>query len=102
MVRYPRICPHILELGNGRYYTGIATDIKRRFTEHCLGKGSKLARGFGVKRILQKWEVGFGRGKAMKIETFIKKQNRETKEKLIKFPRLLLELFNVKIAEKRK
>ena len=43
---------YILECSNGRLYTGITTDLERRFHEHSTGKGAMFTRLNRPERIL--------------------------------------------------
>ena len=67
----------------GHLYTGITTDIGRRFKEHCNSKkGAKFFRGkVPVEVVYQK---NFkDRSSASKYEAMVKKMNRANKLKLI-------------------
>ncbi|MBL8520504.1 MAG: GIY-YIG nuclease family protein [Betaproteobacteria bacterium] len=35
---------YLLECEGGRFYTGITTDLERRFAEHCAGLGARYTR----------------------------------------------------------
>jgi putative endonuclease len=35
---------YLIECVNGKIYTGITTDVAKRFRKHCLGKGAKFTR----------------------------------------------------------
>ena len=63
-------------------YTGITTDIKRRFTEHKKGTGAKYTRAKRIIKIIYK-ENQKTRSSALKREMEIKGWNREKKLKLI-------------------
>jgi len=74
---------YIVECGDGTFYTGITTDIVRRFREHAEGKGGKYTRAKKVIRILYT-ETRPNKSSALKREIAIKKMNRKNKIKLIK------------------
>lgn len=74
---------YILECSDGSLYTGIATDIKKRFEEHKNGKGAKYTRARGAKRIRYS-ERHPTRGDALKREAQIKAMMRREKLLLIK------------------
>ena len=38
---------YILRCRDGTLYTGITTDVEKRFEAHCSGKGAKYTRGRG-------------------------------------------------------
>ncbi|MDO8466612.1 MAG: GIY-YIG nuclease family protein [bacterium] len=63
-------------------YTGITTDVKRRFAEHKAGIGAKYTRAKRIVKILYT-EKRKTRGSALKREMEIKGWNREKKLKLI-------------------
>ena len=67
---------------NGTLYTGITTDIQRRFKEHSLGKGGAYTRSKKVKKVLYTEEYK-DRSSALKRETEIKGWRREKKLGLI-------------------
>ena len=69
---------------NGRLYTGITTDVKRRFEEHEGGdkKGSKYLRGKAPLELVMKKRVG-DRSMALKIEAKVKKLSKPEKELLV-------------------
>lgn len=83
---------YILNCENGSLYTGYTNDLERRYGEHLAGVGSKYTRAFKPTGIAQVWEVG-DKSIAMKMEHYIKQQNRQQKEKLINEPALMELLF---------
>lgn len=74
---------YILECLDESLYTGITTDLKRRFFEHKSGKGGRYTRAKGVKKIVYT-EKCKDRSTASKREAEIKKMSRKSKQKLIK------------------
>jgi putative endonuclease len=80
---------YIIRCGDDSLYTGIATDVARRFSEHQLGRiGSKYLRGRSPLELVFEQQVG-DRSKASKIEHRIKKLSRVEKEKIVTHPSLL-------------
>ena len=73
---------YIIECGDKTLYTGITTDVKRRFKEHASGKGGHYTRAKKVKRILYAKKVGT-RSQALKREAEIKRLSRPKKLSLI-------------------
>ncbi len=73
---------YIVECGDGSFYTGITTDIVRRFREHTEGKGGKYTRAKKVKKVLYT-EIQPDKGTALKREIAIKKMHRKNKIKLM-------------------
>lgn len=63
-------------------YTGITTDVKRRFTEHKAGTGARYTRAKQIKKILytEKRET---RSSALKREAEIKSWTRSQKLKFL-------------------
>lgn len=73
-------------------YTGITTDVARRFTEHLAGNtGSKYLRGRAPLELVLLQQVG-DRSSASKIEYRIKKLSRAEKEKIVLLPSLVDEM----------
>ena len=73
---------YLIECRNGAIYTGITTDIQRRFKEHSLGKGGAYTRSKKVKKVLYT-EQYIDRSSALKREIQIKGWNRNKKLALI-------------------
>jgi putative endonuclease len=73
---------YILECTDGTLYTGITTDLARRFTEHQQGIGSRYTRAHGARRIVYS-EVCPDRSSASKRESAIKSLSRKEKETLV-------------------
>ncbi|NQV13631.1 MAG: GIY-YIG nuclease family protein [Parcubacteria group bacterium] len=73
---------YILLCGDNTLYTGITTDIERRFQEHQEGKGSKYTRARQAVEIVycKKYR---DKSKASKREAEIKRLTREEKNDLI-------------------
>jgi putative endonuclease len=67
---------------DGSLYTGIATDIARRFAEHQSGKGAKYLRGRTPLILVYKKRIG-SRSLALKIERIIKRMPKERKEGVV-------------------
>lgn len=72
---------YLLECGDGSIYTGITTDVKRRFAEHKDGTGSRFTRAKRAKRIIYSEEQP-DRSRALKREAEIKKWPRAKKKAL--------------------
>ncbi len=75
---------YLIRCRNGRLYTGITTDVARRFEEHESGdkKGSKYLRGKTPLELVLKKKVG-DRSMALKIEAKVKKLPKTKKELLV-------------------
>ena len=63
---------YILECKNGKLYTGITTDIEKRFERHAAGRGAKFTKTNPPSHIIgvQSCE---SRSEASKLEIYIKK-----------------------------
>lgn len=74
---------YIIEASDESLYTGIATDVERRFDEHlnCL-KGAKYFNGRSPVRVVYR-EDGHTRSSASRREMEIKKMSRREKQDLI-------------------
>lgn len=74
---------YILRCYDNSLYTGITTDVARRFLEHKLGKGAKYTNSKKVKKI--ELILGmYNKSIASKIEIKIKSLKKEEKEKILK------------------
>lgn len=73
---------YILRCGDGTLYTGITTDVERRFAAHQAGRGAKYTRGRGPLELVYREECGT-HSEALKRELEIKALSREEKMKLI-------------------
>lgn len=75
---------YIIETENNKLYTGITTDVERRFNEHLNEpKGAKFLKANPPKRIVYTEEFE-NRSEASKREIEVKKLSRSQKERLIK------------------
>jgi putative endonuclease len=83
LVSEMRYYTYILECGDSTLYTGIATDVRRRFKEHVEGKGAKYTKSRGVKKILFE-EKHKDRSSALKREVELKRLSRKEKLELVK------------------
>jgi len=75
---------YILRLASGHLYTGITTDVERRFAEHQSGspKAAKSLRGKGPLALVFSCPVG-DQSQALRLEARIKKLSRAEKLKLV-------------------
>ena len=76
---------YMIRVKDGSLYTGIATDVERRFAEHVEGgkKGSKYLRGRGPLKLVYRQKIGT-RSQASQAEAKIKKLPKPQKEQLVK------------------
>ncbi len=75
---------YLIRCNDGSLYTGITTDVNRRFKEHQSdkGKGSKYLRGKAPLQLVFKKKIG-SKNLALKIEHRVKKFPKSKKELLI-------------------
>lgn len=63
---------YIILCSDESFYTGITTDIERRFAQHLAGTGAKYFRGRSARRLVY-LEGGHDRSSASRREALIKK-----------------------------
>ena len=73
---------YILRCRDGTLYTGITTDVDKRFEAHATGKGAKYTRGRGPLTVVYRETCG-DHSAALKRELEIKKLTRQEKEALV-------------------
>lgn len=76
---------YLVRCRDGSLYTGITTDVERRFTAHCNGTGAKYLRGKGPLTLEFSCEIG-ARGDALRLEHLVKRLDKEQKEAIIREP----------------
>lgn len=75
---------YIVRAANGSLYTGITTDLKRRFAEHRSGaRGARFFRTSSAQRLVYSEQLG-DRSSASRREAAIKRLQRAQKLALIK------------------
>ncbi|MCG9698098.1 GIY-YIG nuclease family protein [Shewanella sp. Isolate11] len=75
---------YMVQCRKGQLYTGITTDVERRFQEHQQGgaKAAKFLRGKGPLQLVYRETVG-DHSQALKREIAIKKLSRQAKLAII-------------------
>ena len=75
---------YVIRCKNGRLYTGITTDVERRFAEHTSNdkKGAKCLRGKAPLTLVMKKKIG-SRSMALQIEARVKKLSKIKKEMFV-------------------
>ncbi|MBP7664299.1 MAG: GIY-YIG nuclease family protein [Shewanella sp.] len=75
---------YLVRCANGHLYTGVTTDVTRRFSEHQSGgiKSAKYLRGKGPLTLMYQEQVG-SHGDALRREIAVKKLSRAQKLALI-------------------
>ena len=76
---------YIILCKDNSLYTGITTDVQRRFAQHLAGAGAKYLRGHPPLRLVY-LEDGHDRSSASRREAEIKKLRPEDKRRLIESP----------------
>ena len=74
---------YIIEASDTSYYTGITTDVERRFAQHQDGTGARFFSGRQPVAVVYR-EDGHDRSSASRREAEIKKLSRREKAALIK------------------
>lgn len=87
---------YIIRCKDNSLYTGITTDINRRFLQHKEGKGAKYTRAKGVLKIESIFSFE-NRSLASKEEIRIKKLSKNKKEEIILSNPYLYNEFDKKI-----
>lgn len=72
---------YILRCADGSLYTGVTTDVERRFAEHRSGRGAKYTRSHPPRAVVYREECA-DKGAALRRESAIKKLPRAEKLKL--------------------
>lgn len=73
---------YLIRTGNGMLYTGISTDVARRFDQHQRGMGAKSLRGKGPLTLVFHCPIGT-RSHALQCEYRIKQLTHQQKEQLV-------------------
>jgi putative endonuclease len=75
---------YIIRCNDGSLYTGVSTDVDRRFREHLeTPRGAKFFNGRKPLEVVYR-EAGHSRSSAARREAAIKKLNRDSKLRLIR------------------
>lgn len=73
---------YIILCSDNSLYTGITTDVERRFNQHAEGRGARYFRGREPLRIVY-LENGYSRSSASRRESMIKSMSRGDKLLLV-------------------
>ncbi len=74
---------YVVECADGTLYTGISTDVARRFKEHNAGRGARYTAARRPVTLRASWHFQ-DRRSAMLAETSLKRRSRESKKRLLK------------------
>ena len=69
---------YLIECVDGSYYTGVTTNVGRRFEQHMKGVGARYTRSHKPLRLLASRPVGT-RSEALKAELAVKRLPKEDK-----------------------
>jgi len=85
---------YLIRQNNGDLYTGITTDVERRFAEHQAGgkKAARYLRGKGPLQLVYSRQIG-SRSAALQVEAAVKKLPKPAKEQLVAGSLTLEEIF---------
>ncbi len=73
---------YMVRCNKGQLYTGISTDVARRFAAHKAGKGAKFLRGKGPLALQLELCIG-SHSEALQVEARVKKLSKAAKEHLL-------------------
>ncbi|EMN3918988.1 GIY-YIG nuclease family protein [Citrobacter farmeri] len=73
---------YLIRTADNALYTGITTDVARRYQQHQRGKGAKALRGKGELTLAFSAPVG-DRSLALRAEYRVKKLTKQQKEQLV-------------------
>ena len=74
---------YLVRCNDGSLYTGISTDVERRFAAHTANRGARRLRGRGPLELVYSQALG-DRSLAARVEHRVKRLNRSDKERLIR------------------
>ncbi|MDA0988491.1 MAG: GIY-YIG nuclease family protein [Chloroflexi bacterium] len=86
---------YLIRCRDGTLYTGISTDVDRRFAQHqgTWNAGSKYLKGRGPLRLVFQEKLG-SRSLALKVERRVKRMSKAGKEKLIEGSGYVVQIMN--------
>jgi putative endonuclease len=73
---------YVVRCRGGELYTGIATDVVRRLSEHESGAGAKYLRGKGPLALVFSTKIG-KRDRALRVEHAFKRLPKQRKESVV-------------------
>jgi putative endonuclease len=74
---------YLVRCNDGSLYTGISTDVQRRFDAHQRNRGARRLRGRGPLQLVYSHPIG-ERGLALQLEHRVKKLSKADKERLVR------------------
>nr|WP_306309276.1 GIY-YIG nuclease family protein [Xenorhabdus anantnagensis] len=88
---------YLIRTRDGLLYTGVTTNISRRFMQHVAGKGAKFLRGKAPLTLVYQSPVR-DKGMALKVEYRVKKLSKQQKERLVIDQPLCITTYLIKIG----
>lgn len=74
---------YLVRCNDGSLYTGISTDVQRRFNAHQQNRGARRLRGRGPLELVYSQAIG-DRARALQMEYRVKKLTKAEKESLVR------------------
>jgi len=74
---------YLVRCNDGSLYTGISTDVQRRFDAHRQDRGARRLRGRGPLELVYSQAVG-ERSLALRLEHRVKRLSKAEKERLVR------------------
>ena len=74
---------YLIRCSDDSLYTGISTDVARRFDAHQRGRGARRLRGRGPLQLVYQQMIG-DRAAALRVEHQIKQLSKSDKERLVR------------------
>lgn len=74
---------YLVRCDDGSLYTGISTDVARRFEAHAQNRGARRLRGRGPLQLVYSEAVG-DRRQALRLEYRVKRLSKAEKERLVR------------------
>lgn len=74
---------YLVRCNDGSLYTGISTDVQRRFNAHQQNRGARRLRGRGPLELVYSRAIG-DRARALQMEYRVKRLTKAEKESLVR------------------
>ncbi|AJK91719.1 endonuclease [Spodoptera frugiperda granulovirus] len=74
---------YMVRTPNGALYTGVSTDVARRFKTHCASRGARFLRNKHPLQLVYTSQCSMTHSQALSIEIKVKKWSKRRKELLI-------------------
>lgn len=74
---------YLVRCSDGALYTGVSTDVRRRFNAHQQNRGARRLRGRGPLQLVYSQPVG-DRSQALQMERRVKRLSKADKERLVR------------------